>query len=109
MKQSNIDYSSAIYGFSDSLLACRAVYGPPCHFAYMLKVVGIHKQQAHDAEEDAGDLRRMVRRVAAMNSKPFRRFVSHHRWCKTLEDIQAYHASRSQRNRERILTTDATN
>ena len=109
MKQSNIDYSSAIYGFSDSLLACRAVYGPPCHFAYMLKVVGIHKQQAHDAEEDAGDLRRMVRRVAAMNSKPFRRFVSHHRWCKTLEDIQAYHASRSQRNRERILTADATN
>jgi len=97
LKQCDIDFKKTIFGFSDSLLACRAMYGPPSHLAYMLKMVGIHKQQAHDAQEDAEDLRRMVKRVAAMNSRPFRRFVSNPRWCKELEDMIIYHTSRQQR------------
>ncbi len=58
-------------GFSDSLLASRELYNPPCTLQAMLEKFGVVKDQTHDALDDAQDVRTMVRRVAAQHFQTF--------------------------------------
>lgn len=82
LEEFHIPYTDVIIGFSDSLLASRALYqeAPSHKLSSMLYEVGLPVREEHDALEDAEDCRRIVRRMAAQCSFRFMDFIMEPDW-----------------------------
>ena len=86
--EQEIPYQHVIHGFSDSLLACRHYYNPPCDLDSMMEHFNIKEEVKHDAFCDARILRILVLELAQVFKEDVFTFLTNKKWFKSLGEIE---------------------